>query len=62
MLRFGWGGSLVQGVAERVMSSPQAKNKQKQEAKAPRAKEAKKKSKVSPWARVGWGEGGRDEK
>uniref|UniRef100_A0A8C3QF02 Bromodomain adjacent to zinc finger domain 2A n=1 Tax=Cyanoderma ruficeps TaxID=181631 RepID=A0A8C3QF02_9PASS len=49
----GWGAaqiwvgvSLVQGVPERVVSSPQAKNKQKQEAKAPRAKEAKKKSKA----------------
>nr|XP_041567487.1 bromodomain adjacent to zinc finger domain protein 2A isoform X1 [Taeniopygia guttata]XP_041567488.1 bromodomain adjacent to zinc finger domain protein 2A isoform X1 [Taeniopygia guttata]XP_041567489.1 bromodomain adjacent to zinc finger domain protein 2A isoform X1 [Taeniopygia guttata] len=40
------GVSLVQGVPERVLFSPQAKNKQKQEAKAPRAKEAKKKSKA----------------
>lgn len=46
----GWGFPLVQTVPEWVLSSPQAKNKQKQEAKAPRAKEAKKKSKVSPWA------------
>lgn len=45
----GWGGfPLVQGVPEQVLSPPQAKNKQKQEAKAPRAKEAKKKSKVRP--------------
>lgn len=55
------GAFLVQGVPEWVLSSPQAKNKQKQEAKAPRAKEAKKKSKVSLWTRVGQGEGG-DEK
>lgn len=49
----------MQGVPERVLSSPQAKNRQKQEAKAPRAKEAKKKSKVSPWARGGCGRGRR---
>lgn len=43
-----------------LLFSPQAKNKQKQEAKAPKAKEAKKKTKVSrqPWGREGGREGG----